>query len=1229
MFYADDYVLHVQASSHHQKAEISMKIGVRPRLKNLLIISSNTTILIRQALDLEAWLEPSSKAVVYTWNFGDGSEVFQDIHSKVSHTFESAARFNVTVCANNTLSFLTSGLMVEVEEKISGLTVSCSGPTELSSVTNFTAMVATGTNPTYSFDFGDGFIIRNSSSGMVAHIYKSPGNYTVEVTALNSISQTRQCLNVEVYTFAINGVLPTECIMSKRNIQLTALVIGNIAFLEFRWLFGDGSPLTAIKSQTSVTHTFQTEGVFNISLTVIGSATSVSLNTTFCVEAVINKIDLKLSRDVVAVGDGVCLSVTVYPAQRNGYQLQWLGSRSGVMTEINNTQSCFVFQHEGIEDVSVMASNTVSKQTAKVSVTVQTPVQNISLAHDFQSEALPVNTPATFWVASYVGSNVSWLWDFGDGSPTEHKKSVSHVFTQPGQFTVNATAFNLVSSKYETLEVHILPPLTSLSLQTDRPYAEVGEETLFVAGSSAISGTKYFWTVDGVNSTKEGTNQLRVAFPKAGVFEVKIVAQNLVSRKTATILFEVFDRINDLRVDCKNLVDENHVSANEILIFIAKVSKGSNVTYHWVFTQSGINHQTTGVGETFQVLAKTPGRLFIHLRATNKVDEVASTLSLLAVQPVENALITTKSNVVALGKVVNISVSVTAGSDLQYIWYLMDGQLVERTQRPFILHTFQTLGRFLVTVSVQNILSQLNATNEFTVQEEIQGVDFDIGGMSCPFFIPTSASVPLHGVVTKGGDLQWNWQIKCATIRLNLTQQTFVYSFQHAGVCWVSLNISNGIDWQTVSHNVTVQDEVEGLILKKSKPSSCIGEHVTFTSTISRGTDVGFEVTFTNGYWIYSQSMTEGQCTVSRLPAGTNLVTVKAWNKVSRAESSTSISVNENIQDLKILNLSSNALSAETEMFFRAGFQGSFRANFTWTFHLMGIEPVSLMGQEVVFVPPGSGVLFVKLVATNGACSTMINDTVTVQSPVKELSVVCRSKVIFVGHAVTFSASVNGGSNLKLSWDFGDSAQILETDSNSVTHAYSSAGQHKVTVKVFNSVSHLSTQLDVNVAELKCRSPQAVILLNESTIFRSRLHVFEARVDFKCSAYKTKYQWQIFQESNCTKASLKSEVNFNSQVDPTTPLLLLPKHTLDVGRYCLVFTVSFQGTPVLVQQKKAIQVVNSPLIAIIRGGSKRLWSTLTDLILDGSESHDPDMSPGEEDVLQFEWTFISLVNDLS
>lgn len=1229
LFYADDYTLSVQVSSHYDSTDVSMKISVRPPLNRLLISSSIPVPLVRQTFFLEASAEPSTYPIFYTWDFGDGSENVRDIHRNVSHTFASAGVYNITVCANNTLTVLTNWLMVEVMEKISGLTISHNGPSELSSATVFRA-VAIGTSLIWNFDFGDGSLLRNLTDGSISHIYESPGNYTVDVTVSNSVSQSHHSLSVEVYRLTLGGLLPTECVMSGKEIQFTALVNGNVSILTFHWLFGDGSLLTVVKGQSTVTHTFQTQGIFYISLTVFSSLTSLSLNTTLCVEAEIQNTTIQSSQEVSAVGEEVCFRVLVFPEQLTGYQLKWFSSPSGSITKTENTQRCFMFKEEGVVEVSVTTSNHVSHHTAKAGITVQTPLKKLSVAHDGQSDTLTVNTVASFWVATCIGSNVSVLWDFGDGSPVEEKQKVSHAFTSAGHFIVTATAFNAVSRDSVTLKVNVLLPVLDLSLHANKPYAVVGEEILFSAISSAISSTNYYWTVEGMNSTKEGTYQFGFAFLKPGVYQVRVIAQNLVSRKEAALLIEVFEKIEGLQIKCQNLTNMKYIPVQEKLLFIASITKGSNVTYHWLVTWSGINQQTTGDGELFQMLAENPGTLSVHLKASNKLGEATSIVSLVAVQRVTSAHITTETNTVALGKVVNISVSVIFGSNLQYIWYVDSDQSPLRTDGPFLLHTFTSLGRCLVRVTVQNILGQSNATKEFNVQEEVQEVDFKIEGKTHPFYISTDVAAPFSGLIWKGSDLHWNWKIKGAMTSLfNNTKQTFIYSFPRAGIYQVSLNVSNEINWQLVLHSVTVQDAIQDLMLNISKSSSCIGEQVTFIPTISVGSNESFVITFKNGDWIYTQKILEGRLTTASLPAGTYLVTVKAWNEVSSAEVSSSILVMENIQDLQIVNCCSTALEALKGIKFDAQIQRGFPVNYTWIFQLVGFEPMCFKGQEVIFTPPGSGSLSISVLATNGMCSKMVNETVTVQLPVKKVKLVSHSERIFVGHAVIFSANVNGGSNLSFIWDFGDSTEVLVTDLNTVNHTYYNPGKYNVMIKVLNSVSHKSTQLFTEVEELQCSRPQASLLHSQSTIFRSRPSYFEASVDVNCSAYKTRYLWEILKYSKCNNSKVKfygDKTNFSSQVEGrTSPMLLIPKHSLDVGRYCLVFTVSLQGTPLLVQRKTAITVVNSPLVAIIKGGSKRLWSSLSNLILDGSESQDPDIKPEEEDALRYDWTFITLV----
>lgn len=1110
-----------------------------------------------------------------------------------------------------------------VVEKISGITVTTSGPSEVGSATDFKAKIATGTSLLWRFDFGDGSLQENLTEGSVSHIYKSPGNYVVDVTVSNTVSRAHQSIMVEVYRLTLGGVFPTEGIMSGKGVRFHALVNGNISTLTFHWLFGDNSPLVVITGQSTAIHTFLRPGIFHLNLTVFSSFTFASFSPSICVESPITEILVHSSRDVAAVGEEVCIRVLVYPEQNSSYQFRWFCNPSGLTDMTETCQKCFVFLDEGVEEVSVTASNTGSNKTAKINITIQKPVTEFTVAHGSQGDALTVNKSVSFWVASCVGSNVSVLWDFGDGSPVEQKQNVSHVFTSNGKFVVTATAFNTISQDSAVLTVNVLLPVSDLRLYTSQPYAVAGEETIIASVSSATDISSYYWIVDGTTTTTQGTNQFRLTFPKPGMHQVKVIAQNLVSKKEAAIVIEVVERIKGPQIECQTLTNKKYIPTLEDVEFTASVTKGSNVTYHWLVTQSEIGQQMRGDKEFFCVMVESPGRISVQLTASNILGVATNSVSFVAVERVTGAHIAAQSDTVALGKAVNISVNVDTGSNLQYLWYVNADVSPLLTTVPFFLYTFTNLGYNLVRVSVQNVLSQSTGLKQFLAQEEILKVDFKIHGREHPFFVNASAPLSFYGFVQKGNDLHWDWKFRSTKETIfTSTYPAFTFRFSLAGIYQVYLNVSNGINWQTVSHSVTVQDAIKGLQLNISKASFCSNEQVEYIPAISKGSNVSFVLTFQNKNWIHSEDIFEGQLTTLSLPAGKHVVTVKAMNQVSSSEISSSILVTESIRGLQIVNCCYTTLEALQGIHFKAQVQSGFPVNYTWIFQLERSRSMWLMGQEVKFTPKESGSWSVCVRASNGICSQTINETVTIEWPVKQVKIVSDSKRIFVGHAIRFSATVTEGSNVRYLWDFGDSSKILVTTLSSISHTYYFTGKYSIILKVFNNVSNVSTQLHVEVEELQCSNPQASLVQSQSTILRSRPSFFEASVDINCSAYRTIYLWEIFRDSCFTS---RNKTNLRSQKDAASPLLSLPKNSLAVGHYCLVFTVLFQGTPLFVKKKSNITVVHSPLVAVIKGGSHRLWPSVNDLILDGSESHDPDMEPGEDHTIQYRWACLMKV----
>jgi PKD repeat protein len=104
----------------------------------------------------------------------------------------------------------------------------------------------------------------------------------------------------------------------------------------------------------------------------------------------------------------------------------------------------------------ITATNDVSSQTATTTVTVQ----ELPPTAAFTSSSPDVlGQPTTFTNAS-TGGNLSFQWNFGDGSPISTVTHPSHTYASTGTFTVVLTATNTVRSHSASAQVLIedLPP---------------------------------------------------------------------------------------------------------------------------------------------------------------------------------------------------------------------------------------------------------------------------------------------------------------------------------------------------------------------------------------------------------------------------------------------------------------------------------------------------------------------------------------------------------------------------------------------------------------------------------------------------------------------------------------------------------------------------------------------------------------------------------------------------
>jgi PKD repeat protein len=141
----------------------------------------------------------SGTNVQYEWDFGDGITMTEQV---VEHIYQATGTYTATVTATNGTSSASAPTTVTITDvPIEGLAAENNSPTLLGSTTTFTSTILSGSNVSYTWDFGDGITMTGQ---VVEHIYQATGTYTATVTATNSLGP----MSVETVAIVYSNELP-------------------------------------------------------------------------------------------------------------------------------------------------------------------------------------------------------------------------------------------------------------------------------------------------------------------------------------------------------------------------------------------------------------------------------------------------------------------------------------------------------------------------------------------------------------------------------------------------------------------------------------------------------------------------------------------------------------------------------------------------------------------------------------------------------------------------------------------------------------------------------------------------------------------------------------------------------------------------------------------------------------------------------------------------------------
>jgi PKD repeat protein len=366
----------------------------------------------------------------------------------------------------------------------------------------------------YEWDFGDGFA---SNADSTTYSYSTPGNYTVTLYATNSYGckdSTSQSMSVfpkAVAGFTANN---TSSCFQNQNFVFTNTSSISSGSLKYIWNFKDGS---LMYTGTNAIHTFKNAGSFAVSLTATSDKG--------CVDTFIKNITINPTpvTGFSSSSNTVCTKqpsfIFTNTSSISTGTLKYIWNFGDGSSTYNGTNASHSYSATGTFTVSLTATSdkgcidSISKNySVYQSPSAGFNIKNASMCLKQQNLVL-TNT------SSIPSGLISYIWNFGDGSPTSTATNPIYTYKKAGNFNVNLT----VTSDNGCIDsiskiITILPnPTATITVTGPIIFCQGGSVTL-----NSNTGTGFFYQWFHNNVPQAGSTNASYIATSSGTYKVAI-----------------------------------------------------------------------------------------------------------------------------------------------------------------------------------------------------------------------------------------------------------------------------------------------------------------------------------------------------------------------------------------------------------------------------------------------------------------------------------------------------------------------------------------------------------------------------------------------------------------------------------------------------------------------------------------------------------------------------------
>jgi gliding motility-associated-like protein len=400
--------------------------------------SPNTPVCRPTAVSFTSTSSPADR---YEWNFGDGVFAEADTNS-IHHVYKNEGMYlvSLTVIHNGCPSSAFFGASVQVNPPIAGFSFQTDCNNILQVAFSDTSEVDPAQATTYTWDFGDG-----ATSGPVtipagaspepplSHTYAALGTYTVTLTVSNATcsDQTTRIVTLDALSPSLSAPDST-CRDAAFTMISTMPALDTALVAEYKWVIGLDPPVTSGTSP-SFSATSSVNGPLSLGMIV----TDIN-GCTFASPQISTQV-IGPTASFDTTGPGGCLNnlisfkdqstVDVYPIKNWAFIFG-----DGVDTDFRAAPFVHRYADTGYFKVQLTIQDT---HNCLANFILDSAVHITSLhAGFFAADTLYCpNVPLPFTDSSR-GNNLSWLWDFGNGTGSATQDPSPAYATNAQYYTV-------------------------------------------------------------------------------------------------------------------------------------------------------------------------------------------------------------------------------------------------------------------------------------------------------------------------------------------------------------------------------------------------------------------------------------------------------------------------------------------------------------------------------------------------------------------------------------------------------------------------------------------------------------------------------------------------------------------------------------------------------------------------------------------------------------------------